>query len=172
MLNMTLDEIKGQIQMYPENWINISTTNCYAYALGLDINEKNICHNAYQPGTISEFGGDCFLTYTNLVKAIEQDLRFLDISYCEIEPQASITLDEWKIALLVKEYYDHRTHKKFLSGFHCLRINKTGIWVHKPGYPNYPSERDYNNQIITDPREFNFHGYEYKKCYALKLNKR
>ena len=172
MLKMTSEEIRGQIQMYPENWINISTTNCYAYALGLDINENDICHNAYQPGTMSEFEEDCFLTYPNLVKAIEQELKFLSISYREIEPLTPITLDEWKIALLVKQYYDHRMHEILLSGFHFLRTNKNEIWVHKPGYPNAPSERDYHNQMITDPREFAFHDYVYKKCYALKLNRK
>ena len=54
MLKMSLNEIRGKIQMYPENWINMHTTNCYAYALGLDIRQSDICDYAYQPGTISD----------------------------------------------------------------------------------------------------------------------
>lgn len=32
MLKMSLNEIRGKIQMYPENWVNMYSTNCYAYA--------------------------------------------------------------------------------------------------------------------------------------------
>ena len=27
--------------MYPENWVNMYSTNCYAYALGLDIRQSD-----------------------------------------------------------------------------------------------------------------------------------
>lgn len=176
MLKMTLSEIRGQIQMYPENWINVSTTNCYAYALGLDIKEDDICLNAYQPGTISKFCErgvpNKYLTCSNLIKAIEKDLKGLNISYREIEPQELIALDEWKIALLVKEYYDHRMCKRLLSDFHFLRINRNGLWTHKVGYFAIPNEKDFTAQVIMNPRECDLGMYEYKKCYALKLNKR
>lgn len=28
MLKMSLNEIRGKIQMYPENWVNMYSTNC------------------------------------------------------------------------------------------------------------------------------------------------
>lgn len=176
VLKMSLNEIKGQIQVYPESWINMKTTNCYAYALGLDIKESDICSGAYQPGAISgkndlSSSYRRFL-YSNLIKCIETDLNSLDILYREINTMDKVELNEWKMALFVETYHKCDDGDDYLSGFHFLRTNQRDIWVHKPDYYTSPRKKDDFNQIITDPKECNLYFYEYKKCYALKLNKR
>lgn len=174
MLKMTLNKIRGQIQIYPENWVNLYETNCYAYALGLDIKESQICSRAYQPGNISGTSDldrfkEYFL-YSDLIIGLEKDLEALSISYREIEPTEQIKSDEWKIALMV-ENYNKNIFDGSLFNFHFLRTNKNGIWTHKSSYLGPISKKDNLNQIIIDPRECDLFSYEYKKCYALSLNK-
>jgi len=53
MLNMPIKEIKGLISLREEYWEYIFQTNCYAFALGIDIPENDICKNAFQPGVIA-----------------------------------------------------------------------------------------------------------------------
>lgn len=172
MLRMDLNEIKGKIQMYPENWQNLKETNCYAYALGLDISENKICNFAYQPGMISETlnlpNMDHF-SYQNLVKGVESDLEYLGLSYREIDPKDDIQLDEWKIALMIENCNDDSEDE--LDNFHFLRTNKNNNWVHKCSYLDPISKKDNLQQTIEDPRECELSPYQYKKCYALKINK-
>lgn len=168
MLKMSLNKIRGNIQVYPENWVNLSTTNCYAYALGLDIKESDICTNAYQPGTISNTSNltdSEYFSYSDLINGIEGDLNALNIHYREIEPHQQIALYEWKIALLIEKYYGN------LLDFHFLRQKENGIWLHKNGFRGSFSKKDYLGKIITDPVTNYFSPYTYAKCYALRLNK-
>lgn len=172
MLKMSLNEIRGKIQVYPENWVNLSTTNCYAYALGLDIKESDICSSAYQPGNISEsYNPNQFFYYKTLIKNLEEDFKTLDILYREIEPTDQINLGEWKIALLV-DLYGNDIFNDLVADFHFLRQKTNGIWFHKNGFQGTPSKKDYLGNIITDPTKCCLDPYEYKKCYALRVNNR
>lgn len=174
MLKMTLNEINGCIQIYPESWVNKSTTNCYAYALGLDIREGEICKSAYQPGTISG-NGICpnfseYFLYSKLIEGLESDLDSLRISYREIEPNDEVHSNEWKVALFAEFYEEER--EELIFDFHFLRTNKNGHWTHKDGFDFAPTRKDYSNQIITDPKKCDLCSYQYKKCYALRLKER
>ena len=109
MLKMSLNEIRGKIQMYPENWVNMYSTNCYTYALGLDIRQSDICDYAYQPGTISETTNifkSKYFSYDMLIKGIESDLELLQIAYRNVEEDEKLALNEWKIALFVDRDFD------------------------------------------------------------------
>ena len=46
-LKMSLLELRNSINLDKKNWKHIFTTNCYAYALGLDVREQNIKDFAY-----------------------------------------------------------------------------------------------------------------------------
>jgi len=170
MLNMTLNEIKGKITLYPENWDNTYTTNCYAYALGLDIPEFKICKGAYQPGSISmEFNPlvfDQYFNYNTLIENLENDLKMLDISYREVEPNEKIEDNEWKISVFTDNCDDER-----IIDFHFLRQNSDGVWFHKNGFSGKISNKDRSGKIITDVTKCYLAGYKYKKSYALKLEK-
>jgi len=177
MLKMSLNEIRGCIQLYPENWTNIYTTNCYAYALGLDVNESSICRNAYHPGVMSKAFSPTILKetafpYDLFIKGIEQDLKALNLLYKEVEPDYITELDEWKMAVFIEIYTKNNTESEWLiSDFHFLRTDKNNIWFHKQGYYGQPSKKDFAYQFITNPIQCDLNSYRYKKCYALKLQK-
>lgn len=173
MLKIDLNELKGQIQIFPKNWYNLYETNCYAYALGIDIREDDICSFAYQPGIISEtidLPNLDYFSYDDLIKAVESDLDVLDINYREIKPNDDTFDNEWKIALMV-EYLDDNCSDSYLENFHFLRSNKNNIWIHKDSYLGQISKKDDSYNNITDPRSCDMCLYKYKKCYALSLNK-
>lgn len=168
MLKMSLNEIRGKIQMYPENWVNMYSTNCYAYALGLDIRQSDICDYAYQPGTISETTNISelkYFSYDMLIKGIESDLKLLQIAYRNVEEDEKLALNEWKIALFVDGYHGS------LIDFHFLRQKENGIWLHKNGYQGTISKKDRSDEIIVSPSGAELFPYIYKKCYALRLEK-
>ena len=151
MLKMSLNEIRGKIQMYPENWVNMYSTNCYAYALGLDIRQSDICDYAYQPGTISETTNIFelkYFSYDMLIKGIESDLELLRIAYRSVEGD-----------------FDK------LVGFHFLRQKENGMWLHKQDFDGIISKKDYCGNNIASPSSAELFPYIYKKCYALRLEK-
>lgn len=168
MLKMSLNEIRGKIQMYPENWVNMYSTNCYAYALGLDIRQSDICDYAYQPGTISETTNIFelkYFPYDMLIKGIESDLELLQIAYRNVEENEKLALNEWKIALFVNGYHES------LIDFHFLRQQENEIWLHKNGYDGTILKKDRHGRNIIIPSEAKLSPYTYKKCYALRLEK-
>lgn len=168
MLKMSLDEIKGKIQIYPEYWFNFHTTNCYAYALGLDIPEYKICSGAYQPGTISQSANireSEYFSKVELLKGLRKDLEILNVSYREVCYDTKIEEDEWKIALLFEKYYGN------LIDFHFLRENKNGNWFHKNGFNGIITKKDHLGRIITNPETAFLSPYTFDSCYALKIKK-
>ena len=52
-LNIKRCDLIQMIDLNKVKWENKSTSNCYAFALGLDIPEKKICEAAYVPGVMS-----------------------------------------------------------------------------------------------------------------------
>ena len=170
MLNMSLDELRSNIQIYPETWINLHTTNCYAYALGLDIPEYKICNGAYQPGSFSmdvnPLVFEEYFDYNTLIKNLENDLKKLGVFYREVEPDELLTTNEWKIAL-----FTDNCDKERIIDFHFLRQKIDSSWFHKNGFSGSISKFDRSGKIITDPRKCYLLNYQYKKCYALSLKK-
>ena len=51
-LKIHLKDLKKEINITKKDWMHRNQTNCYAYALGLDIIEQRICYRVYQVGTI------------------------------------------------------------------------------------------------------------------------
>ena len=96
---MSPEEIRKNIKPYKKIWKNNFTTNCYAFALGLDIPETRICYHAYQPGVISSTHHQAienrFFSYDNLIEGINNDLDFLNIEAREILPDEKIAEDEF-----------------------------------------------------------------------------
>ena len=52
-LKMSLKVLRSLINVNKEGWDNVLYTNCYAYALGLDVPQYEICECAYAPGVMS-----------------------------------------------------------------------------------------------------------------------
>ncbi len=131
-LKMSLGEIRSLIDVQKEEWIHMDTTNCYAYALGLDIAESDIIPYAYVPGIISHSDIDLTrlssFSYESLLKNIYLDFEALEIDFREISPLDEVGDDEWKIALFTRKCFD------LLDDYHFLRCHNDGIWYHKNGY--------------------------------------
>lgn len=166
-LKMSLKEIRDSISLTPHSWINLEDNNCYAYALGLDINELDIFPLAFQPGVISDAPNSLWMCnrfgYYDLTSSVFSDLKALEIDYREISPLDQIEDDEWKISLFVNELCGT------LISFHFLRQLPNGIWYHKDGYNGEVKNCDSNGNIILNPEECFFNYFKYYKCYSLKL---
>lgn len=169
MIKMDCIEYRKKYNLKKKEWKHVLTTNCYAFALGLDIRERLIMKDAYQPGTLTHHSLDMFFTYDELIECILSDLDFLGIDYIESNPIEEIKENEWKIAIFT-QYSKYINNKEFFSDFHFLRqIDE--CWYHKLGYYDYPTNKDYHNNIIINPTECFILNKEYQKTYKLKLKK-
>lgn len=172
MSKLSINQIRQKIQIYPQSWFHIFSTNCYAYALGLDVKQSRIGEGAYSPGYISNIPKQLEkpFTYEELIYGLEQDFNSLGICYREVEPNNPIKNGEWKIALFTLTYF-YGIYDIGLVDFHFLRQNSSGIWYHKVGFYSLPIKRDFEKKIITNPKTCNLGSYEYHKCYALSLKR-
>lgn len=166
-LKMELEYLRSCIDLEKKEWINRYATNCYAYALGLDIPQANIIKYAYTPGIISN--SDIYLPacnefiYEDLINNIYLDLKALSIDFKEIDPTDKIDENEWKIAIFTAQNYGR------LYDYHFLREHRDGIWYHKIGWNGEVSKYDCNGDVITNPKDCYIPCRSYKKCLSLKL---
>ena len=171
MERMSSEEIRNKIEIYKDIWTNLNTTNCYAYALGLDIPEKDICKHAYQPGVMSGFYAleEDYFSYDNLVKGINHDLEFLKIEAREIDPSDIINPDEWKIALFVHNSIFCPPY--LIPDYHFLKYYPDETWHHKFGYTYSINNLVDNSSVIINPKCCQLDGFVYDKTLSLKLKK-
>ena len=161
--------------------------NCYAYAVGIDLNENDICSYAYNPGEL----GTCLRYYDSFrdyqamsaylhtksfQDRIKYDMDALDISFEDAcEDEDSEYVDEngytnWLIAMYIQR-------PKFLipGDIHFLRKTKDGIWVHKMGRDGSITSLDPNGNLIkTLPEELAFDKkrvYTNPSVYKLRMKR-
>lgn len=157
-LKMSIRGIKNYINLDNDNWHHAFTTNCYSFALGLDIKEYKIAYCAYQPGIIySLYSKNDIMDLVNLTYEQRMLLDFKALGI-ELDKQGDLN---WKIALFENK-----------RDFHFLRQMNDGIWMHKKGYVDFPSEYDDNKKIITDIDDCYFLGANgvYKKVGVYNLS--
>lgn len=182
-LNLKPSEITRDINIdeIPMYWYNIFTTNCYAYALGLDVAESSIAECAYQPGVM----GSVIFNYPliNLKNMSTEEKVFLDMEALKIRIKEANPSDNGDYRLFHKK--DNETvssisfswiislyeNENDLNDFHFARKTDNGIWYHKEGYNNKPTSYDYDKNRIIDPRNCNLGDYKYKKSFKLSLNR-
>jgi hypothetical protein len=171
-LKIPLIELRKMITLDKRLWENIFSTNCYAYALGLDIAESEICDSAYVPGTISKsqisLAYQELFRYSELLECLYSDFDALGIAYREVLPQEQINTNEWKIALFTTRAF-YSDNIDLLEDYHFLRQLQNGNWYHKAGWYNYPTNKDNYGNIITNPTDFNLSTRTYRKVLCLKL---
>lgn len=176
-LKMSSEDIRNLISLREQYWEYDFETNCYAFALGLDVPENDIVKNAYQLGVMGVISKDMpisMLKDLSLEERMMLDLDFLEIDCCEAEPCESssfkfiyrknnvIACDHiWTIAL-----FNDR------GSFHFMRKSYDGEWFHKKGYLAGPINFDSDRKIITDPRECNINGCQYVKTYRLSYREK
>lgn len=166
-LKMKIEQLRSCIDLEKKEWTNKHATNCYAYALGLDIPQSKINRYAYTPGIISNSNiylpSSEDIDYEDLINNIYLDLKTLDIDFKEIEPTDKINSNEWKIAIFIAKSYGK------IFDYHFLRQHSDGTWYHKNGFSGDISNYDFQGQIITNPKECYIPCRTYKKCLSLKL---
>ena len=129
--------------------------NCQCYAMGFNtpriIGKKyfescsrTLRHNV---GFIS--GLPYFNDRKSIIRALESDLRCLNIEFYECEPDSKNIHGGYKIALF-RSYYD----------FHFVRENSDSTWSHKKGYCNQIIRLE-KLPIILD------RDYDYVKTYEI-----
>ena len=169
-LNMSIEEINMRMKFNCRSfWYNLSTTNCYAYALGIDISENDIIKRAFQPGVIGSIIFDIrpnLLLRMSLEDRIKTDLEALNISFNECSSF------DFPFILLEKDYKVYQWIVALFLGksghFHFMRKSFDGDWWHKCGYHRErPINCDINSKIINDPHDCNIGSYKYIKCLKL-----
>lgn len=165
-LKMDLITLRNSIDIEKKNWVNKYTTNCYAYALGLDIPEDKIIRGAYAPGVISgadiDIGRAYTFTYKTFVNNLYSDLDFLGIDFKKINPNQQVDEDAWKIAVFVSSSFGA------LDDYHFLRY-RDDIWYHKNGWYDNPTTLDDWKEEIFDPKKCYLRDRTYKFSLSLKL---
>lgn len=116
---MDLKNLKKKIDLKEGNWINTSSTNCYAFALGLDIPQDEICESAYYVGHIYRYYNNIKVQYTPRDLLLQYDFKTLSLIYKECNLNEKINKGEWKIA-----YFD----SIYECGFHFFKQTENGIW--------------------------------------------
>ena len=167
-LLMTPDQIRNSITLYDQEWVNNINTNCYAFALGLDVSEWDITPNAYQPGMM--FAKTFDQPYDEVKELPYEERLLLDLELLKIDckeanpsekPRCIKDRVSWLISMFESE-----------EDVHFLRKNSNGVWWHKQGYIfSSPTNKDQYRKIILDPRDCTLGNYEYKKTYRLSFKR-
>ena len=145
-------EIKNKINLKTKNWVNNERTNCYAFALGLDLNPSDICRYA---DVHLYCGGRFFLLQNHL---LNDDGTLENMSY-----QEKFELDFQSLELFYEEIelYDN-----------IVDPNEWKIWYHKPGfYFEKPTCYTEKKSIIQDPIKgalTDYPEYTYQRTYRLR----
>lgn len=178
ILNLDVYEVKQLISLREEYWEYDFDTNCYAFALGLDVPEGEITKKAYQLGVIGAVVME--IPIVELKKMTFEERLFLDLDALGIIHE-EVSFDECSG---FKYVYDKRGRTTFIdtywlislfsSGddFHFLRKSYNGKWWHKQGYFGCPTDLDSNKSVITNPEMCNIRGYEYVKTYKLSYREK
>lgn len=170
-LRMNVGKIKDLIDLKTDNWKFPSSTNCYAYALGLDVPFTKISDHAYKIGCFSEDA----LKRRNInvfdldeEKRLFLDLYYLGLSQTEVEPDYVLDNIDKKYSYFLISYFEG------FQDFHFLRKNPyDNTWYHKVGYFAFPKNRDDDRQKIYNPKEAFFINYFYVKTLKVGFkNKR
>lgn len=166
LLKIDGPSLHDRIDINKRNWLNNATTNCYAYALGLDIPEEEIIKGAYS--TLGTMGISCDHEITDeekyyipCIERLKMDLDFLKLKYEEADPFEIVKENEWLIAFFSCPYEPD-------NDFHFARKNKEGIWVHKIGWKGFLSLHDDQNKLIINPKKADFDFYVFEKCLKLR----
>lgn len=122
------------INPFKDGWDNISTTNCYAYALGLDIGYDKLLIDEYEPGFTFHSKLSLYFNENELLNNVVKDLDNLEIDFRHVNDYYKLNKGEWRIAI----FGGHRLSDDKFDDYHFMRQTCDGIWVHKKGYFGKP----------------------------------
>ena len=129
-------------------WLNPCLTNCYAYALGIDL---NVGRRIIELGEISGF--DYKLRNKNdLETALMMDSIRLNLNIERVDPDYEIKdNNKWLIAMYMTPFfYDQDINQKEFDN-HFLWKTKNDNWSHKIGNTSIITYKDDNGKKIDNP---------------------
>lgn len=152
---------------FKEDWVNTKNTNCYAYALGLDVSIYDLDIEEFSPGfTFGEIP-KCY-SKESLLEYIVKDLDNLKIDFRFVNDYYKLGGNEWKVAIFGGQEYSCDS----FDDFHFLRQTIDGIWTHKTGYYDEPTNMDSKKKVIESPILCNLDSdnvnYKYIKTLCLR----
>ena len=106
---------------------NTIHANCYAYALNMNIPDKN--EEVFIPGCISNKNAAELRTTHDIVNAVIKDLDFLGIKYRIADNSTVCNSKEYRIAI-----YSAPSVPKCPLNFHFARQDCNGEWSEKKGW--------------------------------------
>ena len=165
MLEMPVDEIKSRISLYSDDsWNYEINTNCYAYALGLEMNEEEICPNAFVPGVIAS--NVLNISFNDIRRLPVEKRMLLDLKALELEYKVSNKKMKEDCYSSNGFWYRSWDILLFLGNrdFHFSRINCFGEMYHKQGWFLRPKK--------TSLPEIEKLGYTFTKRYRLSLKEK
>ena len=171
-LKMSCEEIRQAISIKEDDWEYTQDTNCYAFALGLDIKENDIVKNAYQLGVIGFIINNISideLKKMSLKERLLMDLKALKI-HCEDSLESATSdlrvgqkySDLWWIISLLTDG----------KRFHFMRKSYSGIWYQKWGYLAPVINYDFDRKVIANPSKANLGDYKVVKTYRLSYREK
>lgn len=164
-LKINANKIKDMIELKDLSWNYPSSTNCYAYALGLDVPCSKISNHAYMLGCFSEDylkkkGIDVYSL--SFEKRLQYDLECLGLSHEEVDPDYKLDNIDINYSHFLISFFNQ------VEDYHFLRkSNINNAWYHKKGYFDLPKARDDDGKLITDPRDAFFIYYNYAKTLKI-----
>ena len=128
-------EVRKLVNPFKKEWINVNKTNCYAYALGIDVNYEDLGINGYEPGFTCDLRLPSNFDGSDLINNVVKDLDNLGIDFRHVNDYYKLGEGEWRIAIFGGYRY---SFDKF-DDYHFMRQSLDGIWVHKSGYYGKPT---------------------------------
>ena len=144
--------IKSLISLKEDYWENDFNTNCYAFALGLDIPEEEICKNAYQLGFIAAKKFNISIQEVlklSLEDRFLLDLKAIKIAYYEIDEEQSAGM--YHLGNYVCHHWDISLYSNG-KDFHFMRCNYNGELYHKVGNLGGPKKCEETIEYLTQYR--------------------
>ena len=167
-LQVPIEEIRNNLNLNDNYWKTMINCNCYAFALGIDMDERLLNDNAFIPGFLAEkelnyYSSEYYREYNELLEHIDYDLDALGLEHKQVDPNYELSPEEWKIAIFTQRQWNK------VYDFHFLRQTKNGIWLHKKGWNGDITNKDYKDRIITTPNSCDMAKRKYEKTLCLKL---
>ena len=170
MEKIIVDKMKENIREDHSKWIYDGYTNCYMYAINLDMSIKDVDTDGYfRIGEISGIADNPFYSYES---RLYSDLDALDFNVTKVDPNFILdNPEEWKIALYLGPDYEG------YNEFHFCKQGYNQTWSHKNGWHCGIKYTDCIGDLIKDPSKAYMISrrcqssikYNYVSTYKLRL---
>ena len=158
------------VNPFKDKWEHNIGTNCYAYALGIDVAKDFLDTNedrlVYNPGCFCDRDLKSPFTREQLLINLLGDLDRLGLYSYRVNTNYKLCKNEWKLVI-----YGAVTDNPYeYKDFHLLRQTiPDGVYSHKQGFYSEPTCLDSDKKIITDPSKCRIEDIDEGELYKYEL---